>query len=308
MVKKMAPPKKIDYQGRVQQFNRRWNIAPDENTEFKKFHNRILVAIDKTLGEYILQHPEIEQEFAFAIGSSQPPQTTTDARQLLSRSMGRSLQDDNVYKIIASTTNLQSLITAIQSLFWVLEENHCPSVNGFENSIKVAIDYSPGINLRIVRRDKGVTLYPAGAKLLDEAVVNDTLLWLNDYPIVAKHFEEALRIYQSKDVAKYRNLLDNLRFALEQILKSILRNKKSLENQKGLLLAWLNEHGVHQQIINMYDDLLARFSQYQNDAVKHGERWSPPEIEFVIYLTATFIRFLLQLSMASEADYWAAET
>jgi len=52
---------------------------------------------------------------------------------------------------------------------------------------------------------------------------------------------------------------------------------------------------VHQQIINMYDDLLAKFTQYQNDAVKHIENWSPHEIEFMIYLTATFIRFLLQL-------------
>lgn len=306
MVKKMAPPKKIDYQGRIRQFNRRWNIDPDKNTEFKEFHNRILVAIDKTLGEYILQHPEIAQAFAFAMGCSHPPQTTTDVSQLLS--WGRSLKDDNVYKIIDSTANLQSLITAIQSLFCVLEENHCPLANDFANSVKVAIDYSTGINLRIVKRDKGVTLYPAGAKLLDEAVVNDTLLWLNDYPKVAKHFEEALRIYQSKDVAKYRNLLDNLRFALEQILRSILKNKKSLEKQKESLLPWLKEHGVHQQIINMYGDLLAKFSQYQNDAVKHGECWSPPEIEFVIYLTATSIRFLLQLSTASEADYWPAET
>jgi hypothetical protein len=45
----------------------------------------------------------------------------------------------------------------------------------------------------------------------------------------------------------------------------------------------------------MYDDLLARFMQYQNDAVKHGDNWSSIEIEFMIYLTGAFMRLLLQL-------------
>lgn len=209
------------------------------------------------------------------------------------------MKDDNIYRIIAKSPNLQLLVSNIQVLLRVLEENRYPLVNYFANAIKEAIEYSAGINLRIIKKDNRVTLYPSGAKLLDEAVVNDTLLWLSDYPKVIKHFEEALNIYLRKDVAKYRNLLDNLRFALEQILKLTLKNKKPLEKQRDSLLRWLNEHGVHQEIINMYYDLLAKFTQYQNDAVKHIEKWSPHEIEFMIYLTATFIRFLLQLKSYS---------
>jgi hypothetical protein len=60
---------------------------------------------------------------------------------------------------------------------------------------------------------------------------------------------------------------------------------------------WLKQRQVHQQVINMYQDLLfTRFAQYQNDAVKHKEAWSEPEVEFKIYLTGTFMRLLLQLS------------
>jgi hypothetical protein len=35
----------------------------------------------------------------------------------------------------------------------------------------------------------------------------------------------------------------------------------------------------------MYLDLLNRFTEYQNDAVKHGEAWNPEELEFMVYLT-----------------------
>jgi hypothetical protein len=226
----MVSNTKIDNRIRIQQLYRRWNIVIDKNMEFKKFHNRILAAINTTLGEYILQNRDISRKFAFAIGYQQEPKTTAEE---LRDEIGGSLKDDNVYRIIAKTPNLQFLVANIQVLLLVLEKNHCPLMNDFANAINEAIEYSAGINLRIVKKDNRVTLYPSGAKLLDEAVVNDTLLWLNDYPNVAKTFEEALNIYLRKDVAKYRNLLDNLRFALEQILKLTLKNKKAIGETKG---------------------------------------------------------------------------
>jgi hypothetical protein len=54
---------------------------------------------------------------------------------------------------------------------------------------------SPIITIRLVKRKNEVLVYPGGAKLLDEALVNDNLIWLEDYPAVLKHFEEALKIY-----------------------------------------------------------------------------------------------------------------
>ena len=109
-------------------------------------------------------------------------------------------------------------------------------------------------------------------------------MWRARYPDVVKPFQEALKLYMMKDPNRYRNLLDNLRFALEQMLQSILNNKKTLENQKEEFLQWLKEHDAHSQIRNMYHTLLfAGFTKYQNDAVKHQEdTYTLAEIEFML--------------------------
>jgi hypothetical protein len=114
---------------------------------------------------------------------------------------------------------------------------------------------------------------------------------------VRKPFGEALKLYMAKDANQYRNMLDNLRFALEQMVRTVLNNKKSLENQKDEFLRWLKTHGVHVHIGGMYHDLLfGRFAGYQNDAVKHQEdKYTAAEVEFVLYATGTFLRLIQRL-------------
>lgn len=106
----------------------------------------------------------------------------------------------------------------------------------------------------------------------------------------------------SKDQTKYRNALDNLRLALEQLLRSVLSNRKALEKQKEILLPWLRRRGVHPSLISMYADLLAKFADYQNEVVKHpghgkqdASTWTAEEMEFLVYLTGAFMRFVIQV-------------
>jgi hypothetical protein len=55
----------------------------------------------------------------------------------------------------------------------------------------------------------------------------------------------------------------------------------------------------------MYHNLLlGGFAMYQNDAVKHGEKYAPHEIEFMIYLTGTFMKLLIEVSR--ETGGWPA--
>ena len=81
------------------------------------------------------------------------------------------------------------------------------------------------------------------------------------------------------------------------MLRAVLNNEKSLENQKEEFLRWLKSHDAHNHIGGMYHDLLFKwFTLYQNDAVKHKEdQYTPAEVEFVLYLTGTFLRFIQQL-------------
>jgi hypothetical protein len=194
---------------------------------------------------------------------------------------------------------LPEFLALAQQLLWAMEESGSPQKNLFIQALLEAKRYSPGVDFSIVHRRDAITLYPQGAKELDIALVEEPLEWLAGHSRVAEHFEEALKIVLAKDKTKYRNALDNLRWSLEQLLRAILQNRKPIEKQADVLLPWLKQKGFHQQIINMYQDLLKRFAQYQNDAVKHGDDWQEAELEFVTYLTGAFMRALLHAERAS---------
>lgn len=290
---------------RTQEFYKRWNLELNYQEEFEKFRNRILVAIDEIVGVFILENPSVSKQFHFALGSSVVPSSATKTLENLvskySLLVKRNFKDNDIYLQLLTEQNNINFFFALQCLFWALEECKCPVIHNLGKAIQAIAQYTPTIGLGVAVKDQSVIFYPAGAKLLDDKLVNDNLLWLEQYPKAAKHFEEALKFFQMKDIKKYRNLLDNLRTSLEEVLRAILNNDKSLENQNKLLGQWLEEKKVHVHIRNMYFAHLKQFTLYQNDAVKHGDESSPIEIEFMIYLTGTLIRFLLELKRGNSA-------
>lgn len=52
----------------------------------------------------------------------------------------------------------------------------------------------------------------------------------------------------------------------------------------------------------MYRDVLLRFANYQNDAVKHGDKWQPAELEFMIYTTGALMRLAIQAAETPVVD------
>ena len=202
-----------------------------------------------------------------------------------------------VYSAVHSSESEWELVKALQFLFWVLEENSCPEINAAYEAIREAFNLSPFINVTIAKHGQRILFYPRGARLLDEAAIDDTLAWLDRYPTVADHFAKALKYYYEKDVEHYRNLLDELRVALEQLVQRLLGNNKTLENNKSLLFSWLEKRKIHQALRKFIKEtVFGTYMVYQNDAVKHREAWKPKEIEFNIYLIGTCMRFLLQLA------------
>lgn len=286
----------MDIKRRMLNHYQRWNIKLNEEEEFEKLRNRLIYELDKVwsvaFNDYEVRDifGEIQRNLFRLYGDQYSPQS----------------EHYIIYKINNSRT-LKDLATALQFLFLSIPER-AERAEKIElvkqvlaEVIKDVFDLSPmvGIGIKIAKRGNSVIVYPEGAKLLDEGAINDVLAWLEDYPTVAKHFEQALTIYMSGEKEKYRNLLDNLRFSLEQLLKKILQNRKSLEKQKEELLKWLKGKEMHQQIIDLYNQLVfACYVKYQNDAVKHNEDYSENEIEFMIYLTGTFMRLLLRLAQS----------
>ncbi len=306
----------MDIEQRLLNHYKRWNIEFDNEKQFSQLKIRILLVADELLGEFLVKHSAIDKEFdkelTFVLAKDielESSKVRFNNRSSIQRSLTElksfaeglefesTFGSSKVYKAIKEAENLVFLVTALQVLFWILEKHECPYQIEFVERLREVIKLTPAVSFGVAIRGKVVTLYPPGAELLDQGTVNQVLAWLESYPKVAKHLEEALKIYMDGDSGKYRNLLDNLRFALEQLLKEVIGNKKSLENQQKELLSWLKQRGIHQEVVNLYNQLLfGQYCMYQNEAVKHNEAFSKDEIEFMIYLTGTFMRLLLQLA------------
>jgi hypothetical protein len=214
-----------------------------------------------------------------------------------------------ICSIVDKAQNVTQLMHSVQLLLWaMLDGGYETSARKFAEHLATIFAFTPNLDVEILISPNEIAIYPAGAKLLDDKAVKETIEWMAQYPEVGKHFSESLKIYAGKEVTRYRHLLDNLRFALEQMLRAVLSNQKSLENQREEALKWLASHKIHAHIVNMYNDLITKFASYQNDAVKHNEKYSPAEIEFMIYMTGTFLRFLVQLHSGQTAPALAVKT
>lgn len=301
---------------------KRWNIVLDYEEEFLKFKNRLIQILNKLIGEYLAENSDIDEHFRENfnlhkadepyIKKSQPIYKNGDPLNPLSSLPNGIIQnfqpdsytknefgDTSVYKCIKGCDTLQKLATALQILFWALEIKYDEIkdiASEIVKEIKRICVLTPSASFTVHQRGKQFIVYPNGDHFLDRGIIDCTLSGLEDYPEAAKPFEKALGIYLRGERNEYRNLLDNLRFALEQLLKKILSNQKSLENQKSPLGSWLKKKGLHSQVTNLYQTLLKEYQNYQNDAVKHNENYSFDEVEFIIYLTGNFMRLLIQLA------------
>ena len=270
---------------RIQEFWSHWEHEPNPTEEFKRFRIRVTEVSRKIWDDFFKNKGQEARRERFSVISGTPC------------SIHEYFQHSGMYYVLNEAKTVFDVANAVQHFLWTLEMLADGNFDYCCRQIQNAFELSPSIMIRLVRHGKTATLYPTGARLLDEAVVESNLIWLARYPKVLRPFEEALKFYIAKDPNQHRNMLDNLRFALEQMLRAVLNNQKSLENQKEEFLRWLKQHGVHGRIGSMYHDLLfGGFAGYQNDAVKHQEdKYTPAEIEFILYATGTFLRLIQRL-------------
>lgn len=303
---------------RLRNHHRRWNTNLNYEEEFLKFKNRLIDVINRLIGDYLTENSDVDKHFfeIFNLDKGDKPyvkkaepryknpltepfmQDAIKSFQPVSYT-DKGFGDTHVYRCVDSCETLQDLAKAFQFIFWALEANYDETqarTLEIVKEIKRLSVLTPSASFAVHKRGKQFIVYPSGDQFLDRGIIDCTLSGLEDYPEVAEHFEKALGIYLRGETSQYRNLLDNLRFALEQLLKKVLGNQKSLENQKTHLLPWLKDKGLHSQVGNLYEKLLSTYQIYQNDAVKHNEAFSLDEVEFMIYLTGNFMRLILKLA------------
>jgi hypothetical protein len=122
-------------------------------------------------------------------------------------------------------------------------------------------------------------------------VVTEVRHWLSDFSSAKKAYEDALQKHSSGVFT--RNALDDLRLSLEMLLKQLLGNDKSLENQLSIIGTYIKERGGSTELSNMLVKLIEYYTKFQNTYVKHGDAVPSSEAEFVLEITACFMKHFI---------------
>ena len=155
----------------------------------------------------------------------------------------------------------------------------------FENNEKVA-------DLKIKLYNKYGVL--AAEKISKTELVQKTKHWLGDFPAALKQYESALAKFEGGIFE--RNTLDDLRLSFELLVKELLGNNKSLENQVPGICGILGKSGTSDELKNMVQKIIDYYTKFQNNHVKHNDAVNNNEIEYVIELTSVIMKFLIKVS------------
>ena len=128
---------------------------------------------------------------------------------------------------------------------------------------------------------------------LGTGIIEETGHWLQGFPESRRLYDDALR-KRSVGLLQ-RNLLDDLRLALELLVKRLLGNDKSLENQLPGLGAFVAARGGSPEIGNLLHKAIDYYTRYQNSYVKHDDAVKPHEVDLAVEWTVMLMRHLLRL-------------
>lgn len=135
---------------------------------------------------------------------------------------------------------------------------------------------------------------PEATEKISVDLIEKTRHWLDCCPAARELYVSAINQYNAGVFT--RNLLDDLRLALELVLRESLNNEKSLENQVSILGAFIKQHGGSPQLGNMFAKLVDYYGTYQNTYVKHDDSVKDAEIEFIMEITSAFIKHVIRIT------------
>lgn len=148
-------------------------------------------------------------------------------------------------------------------------------------------------DVKVIVDDLGYSIYPSRIDFLDGKLVFDSLSWLDKYSKVKEHFSKAVKM--EKKQTNFRTIIDELRLSLELLFKELFLNDKSLENQKNELGKYLENNNISVEIRNVYIKMFDFYTTYNNEHAKHNSSVNCNEVNYLIYLTGTFIFLIIEI-------------
>jgi len=168
----------------------------------------------------------------------------------------------------------------------------CSILDGTQKERVVAIVNKENIGIRISKDKKGNYItYPQGEPMLDEKVVERTLLSLDGES--AKEYEKALKAYAS---GKWNESSNGTRRALEEYLRQYLNNKAGLEANIKTIGEPLKKAGVAEHFRKSIINQLRTLDSHYNSGSKHNSNTQGAvEAEYLIYSVGVIVSALEQL-------------
>lgn len=181
----------------------------------------------------------------------------------------------------------------------ILRDNlNCFSIEEQVNIINFLCDQKDMRNNEEVKELKTRLISEYGDYLsleeVDIELVTETKSWLARYPDVLVVYESALQKYQMGQFE--RNVLDDMRLALELLVKNMLGSKRSLEKLVGELGNYLEKKGISVELRNLFVQIINLYTRFQNENVKHNNMVNETEVEFIIEQTSILMKLLMKVS------------
>lgn len=124
----------------------------------------------------------------------------------------------------------------------------------------------------------------------NQPTVTEVLEWIDLYPDAAKAYRAALKKLSNKEDT--RNAIDDMRLALESLIRDIMGTTKTLENQIQPIGSALKNKGVLPQAVTLITTMLNHYAKYQNDNVKHHDKVDVNDSELIVNMTAIIMKYI----------------
>ena len=162
-----------------------------------------------------------------------------------------------------------------------------------DQKIGIAVIVHEGnVGIRVSKNKNGDYItYPQGESMLDEEVVERTLLSLDDNS--ADEYTKALKEYST---GKWNESSNKTRQALEEYLRQYLNNKAGLEANIKTIGESLKKAGVVEHFRKSIINQLRTLDSHYNSGSKHNSKTQgAAEAEYLIYSVGVIVNTLEQL-------------
>jgi hypothetical protein len=265
-------------------FHQRFNIEVGIDEARKRFTNRIINKVEQDL-DSLLKYDSLEPYKGAMYNAA--------SKLGMEYDYGRKFHE-------YVRNKFDDCLIVLEAIYGVFLEKESYNAERLVNIIQYAISQSE-TDLGIEWRNGA--FWPSGAKLLDEALVNQNLKWLADkgYHNVLIPFEKGLRHFLEAHQKPERlgDVITDVYEAVEALAKVVTGKNKDLSGNAELFISKLKLSDYCKKMLKDYIDFACDY-RHAVELGKERETLSRNEVETFIYTSGLFIRLAIQQMAQTE--------